>query len=94
MIVHVIATTINKKDSEMEHFVKGQTILSPEDAVKLGLVQEIKDEFMGPDSVIVTSIQPPATPPLVDPGIKIMTLPPSQSTPQWSLSGKARESLK
>ena len=94
MIVQVMAKTTSKKESDLEHFVRGQTILSPDDAVTLGLVQKVEQEFMGPDSVMVTSVEPPKAPPLVEPTMKILTLPPSQATPQWSLSGKASETLK
>jgi len=54
MVVHVVSLTVNKdKQAEVESAVHGQVILSPEEAVKWGLVQEIRSNFMEPGAVLV-----------------------------------------
>jgi ATP-dependent Clp protease, protease subunit len=45
MIERVVASTINKPDKETEQLVTTQTILTPEQAKKMGLVHEIKTDL-------------------------------------------------
>jgi ATP-dependent Clp protease protease subunit len=45
MIERVVASTINKPDKETEQLVSTQTILTPEQAKKMGLVHEIKTDL-------------------------------------------------
>ena len=60
MVIHVIATTANKeKQADIENAVRGQVILTPDDAIKWGLVNEIKTNFMEPGAVLVT-VTPPS----------------------------------
>jgi ATP-dependent Clp protease protease subunit len=46
IIAQVITANSNKKQSEVENAIRGQVILSPEEAKQWGIVQEIKDRFM------------------------------------------------
>lgn len=59
MVVQVIAANSNKKQSDLENAVHGQTILSPQQAKEWGIVQDIKESFMEPGAVFV-SVTPPA----------------------------------
>jgi len=54
MVVQVVTATSNKKQPDVEAAVRGQTILSPEEAKEWGIVQEIKDSFMEPGAVFVS----------------------------------------
>jgi ATP-dependent Clp protease protease subunit len=54
MVVQVLTATTKKKQSDIENTVRGQTILSPEEARQWGIVDEIKDNFMEPGAVFVT----------------------------------------
>jgi len=60
MVVHVVASTANKeKQADIENAVRGQVILTPDDAIKWGLVNEIRTNFMEPGAVLVT-VTPPS----------------------------------
>jgi ATP-dependent Clp protease, protease subunit len=59
MVVQVLAANSNRKQSDLENAVRGQTILSPELAKQWGIVQEIRDTFMEPGAAFV-SVNPPA----------------------------------
>lgn len=85
MMTHVISATTKKKETDFANIFRGQTIWTPEEAKSWGLVQEIRTEFMGPDSVMVTTITPPAAPLPTEP--KIRTTPPIEASPDWKLSG-------
>ena len=76
MVVHVINdATQNKMAKEVDSAIHGQTILTPEEAVKWGLVQQIKTTFVEPGVPVfsianaapeepqfkVTSVTPPAS---------------------------------
>jgi ATP-dependent Clp protease, protease subunit len=53
-IVQIIAANSNKKPAEIEQMMKGQTILTPEEARDWGLVNEIRSTFMEPGASFVT----------------------------------------
>jgi hypothetical protein len=91
MMTHVISSTTKKKESEFANIFRGQTIWTPEEAKNWGLVQEIRTEFMGPESVMVTAITPPIQPPPTAP--KIRTAPPIETSPEWKLSGTTQTPL-
>jgi ATP-dependent Clp protease protease subunit len=54
MIVQVVSASSNKKPSEIEDAIHGQTILTPEDAKRWGIVQEIRTTFMEPGAVLIS----------------------------------------
>ncbi len=58
MVVQVLAANTKKKQSEIEDAVRSQIILSPEDAKKWGLIQDIKDTYMEAGAVFVTVNNP------------------------------------
>ncbi len=59
MVVQVLSSTVNKdKKTDIENAIHGQTILSAEDAVKWGLVKEIRSNFMEPGAMLVTVSAP------------------------------------
>ena len=60
LIVQVIAANSNKKLSEIQAAISGQTILSAEEAKQWGIVQEIKNTFMEPGAAFV-SVNAPST---------------------------------
>ena len=62
-IVQVIAASSHKKTSEVEEMMKGQTIVSPDEAKDWGLIQDIRSNFMEPGAVFVTVNNPAPTPP-------------------------------
>jgi ATP-dependent protease ClpP protease subunit len=68
MVIHVISSTANKgRQEDIENAVHGQVILTPEEAIKWGLVQEIKSNFMEPGAILVTvggPLAPEAKPPI------------------------------
>ncbi len=51
MVIQAVASASNKKQVEIENAVKGQVILTPEQAKEWGLVQEIKKDFIEPGVV-------------------------------------------
>jgi len=54
-VSQVIEATVNKeKKNDVEGAVHGQIILTSDDAVKWGLVQEIRTSFMEPGALLVT----------------------------------------
>jgi hypothetical protein len=62
MVIHVIASTTGKeKQADIESAVRGQLILTPDEAIKWGLVKEIKTNFMEPGAVLVTVTPPPSS---------------------------------
>jgi ATP-dependent protease ClpP protease subunit len=63
MLVHVVVSTTNKTQTEVEAAVRGQAILSPDEAVRWGLVQEIKKDFMEPGAVLVSVSVPQSSEP-------------------------------
>jgi len=85
MMTHVISSTTKRKESEFANIFRSQTIWTPEEAKNWGLVQEIRNEFMGPDSVMVTAITPPVQPLPTAPQIRIAS--PIETSPDWKLSG-------
>jgi len=91
MMIHVISSTTKKKESEFVNIFRGQTIWTPEEAKNWGLVLDIRNEFMEPDAVMVTSITPPVQPIPTTPQIKIAT--PIETSPEWKLSGSAQKPL-
>jgi ATP-dependent Clp protease protease subunit len=63
MVVQVVAATASKdRRADLENAVKGQTILSPEQAKDWGIVQEIRTSFMEPGAVFVTVNSPAPEP--------------------------------
>ena len=54
MVAQVIASNSNKKQDEVTTLMRGQTILSPEEARSWGIVHEIRTTFMEPGAVFVT----------------------------------------
>jgi len=69
MVVQVVAASSNKKASEVEDAMHGQTILTPEQAKQWGIVQEIRSTFMEPGAVLIS----------------VDSLPPDKkSTPEYS----------
>ncbi len=67
MVVHVIAATANKeKQVDIENAVRGQVILTADEAIKWGLVNEIRTNFMEPGAVLVT-VTPPSSPDIKPP---------------------------
>ncbi len=69
-VVTVLASTTNKKASELETAIRGQVILTPEQAKDWGLVQSIKNEFMQPGATMV-SVSSSSTPSPVEPPLRI-----------------------
>jgi ATP-dependent Clp protease, protease subunit len=61
-IVQVLAANSNEKPAEIESMMKGQTIVSPEEAREWGLVQDIRTNFMEPGAVFVTVNNPAPEP--------------------------------
>jgi len=67
MVIHVIASTAHKeKQADIENAVHGQLILTPDEAIRWGLVKEIRSNFMEPGAVLVT-VTPPAAPDIKPP---------------------------
>jgi ATP-dependent Clp protease protease subunit len=59
-VVQIIAANSNKKPAEIEEMMRGQTILTPEEAHDWGLVDEIRSTFMEPGAAFVTvNVAPP-----------------------------------
>ncbi|MGA2905459.1 MAG: ATP-dependent Clp protease proteolytic subunit [Candidatus Korobacteraceae bacterium] len=54
MIAHVVSATTNKKEAEMDTILKGQKILTPEEAKAWGLVQAVKTDFFQPGATLVS----------------------------------------
>jgi hypothetical protein len=50
--LQVIEATIGKKSPEIEKALSDQMIFNPDEAVKIGLIQEIKPDFSTPGAVI------------------------------------------
>ncbi len=77
MVIHVLASTANKeKHADIENaVVRGQVILAPNEAIKWGLVNEIKTSFMEPGAVLVT-VAPPSGPE-VKPPIQFTSITPA-----------------
>lgn len=83
--VHVISATTSKKEPDLHSYVRGQTVLNPEEAKKLGLVEEIKTDFLPSDSAMVTSLAAPPPPLHQHPRSRL--LPPIETSPDWKLTG-------
>lgn len=81
MIARVLSSTSNKKEAEIENVLRGETILTSDDAKEWGLVQEIRKEFLEPGSVMVTLNLPAEIPPSRSP--KYLTLPNIPIIPEW-----------
>jgi ATP-dependent protease ClpP protease subunit len=58
----VIETTIGKPSKDIEDAIQGQGIFDPQQALKLGLIQEVKPSFFTPGAA-VAEIAPAATTP-------------------------------
>jgi len=67
VIAQVIANTSTKKQSEIENAVQQQTILSPQEAVKWGIVQEVRERFMEPGAIFVSVNVPAEQQPKIKP---------------------------
>lgn len=73
-IVQVIAANSNRKKSDIADMMKGQTIVSPDEAVKWHLVDDIRTNFMTPGAVFVT-VNTPA--PVPDKALQYTTIQPT-----------------
>jgi ATP-dependent Clp protease protease subunit len=69
-VVTVLVSNTNKTQSELETMVRGQTILTAEQARDWHLIEEIRTEFMQPGAIMV-SINAPATPSPTEPPLRI-----------------------
>jgi ATP-dependent Clp protease, protease subunit len=58
MTATVIANTTKQKQIDVQEMLRTQTILTPEEAKKFGLVQEIKTDFMEPGAVMASIVSP------------------------------------
>jgi len=54
----IIEQAIGKKSKQIEEAIQGQSIFSPQQAVDIGLAQEIKTDFATPGAVIAAIDQP------------------------------------
>jgi ATP-dependent Clp protease protease subunit len=86
MTASVIANTTNKKQSEIQNMLRGQTIFTPEEAKTFGLVQEIKSEFMGPGA-IMAAVEVPTPAPDVNKSIQSGPVLPNVAPQRFPVSG-------
>jgi ATP-dependent protease ClpP protease subunit len=77
MLVHVVVSATNKSQTEIEAAVRSQVILTPEDAKRWNLIEEIKPDFMEPGAVLV-SVNAPA-PPTVAPPMQFTSISPASA---------------
>jgi hypothetical protein len=93
MISRVMSTATNKKQSEIESMLQGQTILTSEQAKDWGLVQAIKEQFLEPGARLVTVNLPVNQDKQPKSNFEYRTLPDfSPTTIQWPVSGAAEQS--
>ncbi len=77
MVVQVLSATANKeKRPDIENAVRGQIIISAEEAVKWGLVKEVRTNYMEPGAMLVTVSTPIGTPE-VKPSIQFISITPA-----------------
>ena len=92
MSAQVIESAIGKPSKEVEQAIEGQNIFDPQEALKLGLIQEVKANFSTPGAVIasIDSHEPNPNPaqgstmPLSSAGVK--SIIPQSSSHQESIS--------
>ncbi len=60
--LEVIEATIGKQSKEIEAAIEGQNIFDPQQALQLGLIQEIKHDFVTPGAAIADIAPPPSAP--------------------------------
>ena len=94
MISHVIASTTHKRESDVENALRGQTLLTAEQAKDWGLVQEIKTEFMEAGAVLVSVNLPRELEVGSKPPFEFRVLPSNPATPQLHISGRTTDSHK
>jgi len=58
LVSHVLSSTTNKKEPEVDQMIRGQVILTPDDAKKWGLIQEVRDTFFDPNANLITVVPP------------------------------------
>jgi ATP-dependent Clp protease, protease subunit len=70
LVSHVISSTTNKKEVEVDQMIHGQVILTPDEAQKWGLIQEVRETFFDPNANLITLVPLPVVP---SPGVGIAT---------------------
>lgn len=84
MLAKVIASATIKKQPEIENILRGQVLLTPEEAMEWGLVQVIKSDFMEPGATLL-SINSPAQNESAPPEYRV--LPKNPANPETRISG-------
>jgi len=77
----IIEATIGKKSKEIEAAIEEQNIFSPEEAVKLGLVEKVKTDFSTPGAAIaaIEPVRDPNNPPTPSSALSIVSQTPTSA---------------
>ncbi len=91
MIARVLSASTHKKQPEIESILRGQAILTPEQAKEWGVADEIKDQFIEPGARLVTvNLHPQEKEKKLD--FEYRTLPNFIPAPtQWPISGNTQQ---